>query len=274
MRQYTSRFLKSVALYCLIFPVAYPVFAVLMFNIPFLKCYEIFFFPLFWITTVLSVITGLGLWDFKRWSWYTFSALCVLTVYLNVRIAIELGESSNRTLALVAALGLVLAILYRMAREIRVPYLFPKIRWWESNPRYKLSVAVTFKRVSGESVEGEIQDISLGGCFIKLRAEIQKSEALELSFSALEVPIHCAGVVVWKTQSTVTHPKGIGVKFRSLSPANRRLLKLVTRRLRKISRFYKKSRYVLNADEFQKRLADLQTLRILENKSDPHERGA
>lgn len=262
MRQYTSNFLKSVALYCLLFPLGYPVFAVLMFNIPVMKAYEIFFFPLFWVTTVLAVFTGAGLWDFKRWSWYTFFITCVLSVYVNVRVAISLGESSNRTLALVAALVLVLAILYRVAHEVRVPYFFPKIRWWESNPRYKLSVPVKLRRFTGDVVDGEIQDISIGGCFVKLRTEMQKNETLHLDFSALETPISCDGVVVWKTQSTVTHPKGVGVKFKGVSTSNRRLLKLVTRRLKKISRFYQKSRYILNADEFQKRLADLQALRI------------
>lgn len=262
MRQYTSHFLKSVALYCLLYPVAFPIFAVLMFDIPVLNCYEIAFFPLFWVACVLSVVTGMGLWDFKRWSWYTFFALCVLTVYLNVRVAIRLSQSTNRTLALVAMLGLVLAVLYRVAREVRVPYLFPKIRWWESNPRYKLSVPVRLKRAGGDILEGEIQDISTGGCFVKLRSELQKNEPLQLVFAALEIPVSCEGVVVWKTQSTVTHPKGVGIKFRGLSTPNRRLLKVITRRLRKISRFYLKSRHVMNADEFQKRLAEMQALRI------------
>jgi hypothetical protein len=64
--------------------------------------------------------------------------------------------------------------------------------------------------------------------------------------------------VVWRTQSTVTHPKGVGIKFRLESKQQRRVLRQITTRLRKIASLYRRSRYLMSQDEFLKRLDELE----------------
>jgi Tfp pilus assembly protein PilZ len=139
-----------------------------------------------------------------------------------------------------------------------VPYFFPNIRWWESDPRYRLSVPATLERTDMPFLAGDILDLSMGGCFMKLRSDLKQDEKVSICFTIFHVTVRCEGTIVWRTQSTVTHPKGVGVKFMELDRDQRRALKIITRRLKRISDFYKRSRYLLNQEEFVRRLQELE----------------
>ena len=267
MKQYMSRFLKSFALFYLGFPIVYVILAALLFDVPANHCVRILLSPLYYVVTFTAVAAGFGLWEMKRWAWYVFNVANALIIYESAIIVNEHGETHHKVMAFIFSIILVLSGIYRVGREIRVPYFFPKIRWWESNPRYKLSVPVAIHRkaplgpspsAAQPELAGDILDLSMGGCFIKLRGEFSENELIELTFKAFRIPIHCEGNIVWKTQSTVTHPRGIGIKFAVLSRPERRNLRLVTRKLKKIAVLYRKSRYLLNQEEFLKRLEEIE----------------
>jgi uncharacterized membrane protein (DUF2068 family) len=259
VKQYTSKFLKSVALFYMGFPVFYLIVATLLFDLPASSIPSILIAPGFFLLSVLAMSVGYGFWEMKHWSWYLFVVANGWMAYENMSISSQYGTSQHQWMALSISLVMLFLLTMRVAREIRVPYFFPRIRWWESNPRYRLSVPVTLTRPNGGKIQAEILDLSLGGCFIKLRAGIVQDESVEISFFAFGMPIRCVGTAVWRTQSTVTHPKGVGIKFGEMSRAERRTLRSINARLKKIAQLYKKSRYLLNQDEFLKRLQELES---------------
>jgi hypothetical protein len=181
-----------------------------------------------------------------------------MMAYQNVSLANNYGTSQHPAMALLCSLLALGLLTLRVAREVRVPYFFPKIRWWESDPRYRLSVPVTLQRQGVDAIRADILDLSLGGCFIKLRNEVPQDESVQLSFAVFGIEIHCTGTVVWRTKSTVTHPKGVGIKFGEMGRPERRSLRMINGRLKKIAHFYKKSRYLLNQEDFLKRLQELE----------------
>ena len=99
----------------------------------------------------------------------------------------------------------------------------------------------------------------MGGCFLKLRNEMSQDEKIQVTFTVFQIPVTCEGTVVWRTQSTVTHPKGVGVKFLEVEKNQKRALKLIHRRLKRITQFYKRSRYLMSQEDFIKRLHELET---------------
>lgn len=259
MKIYKSRIFNLIAGAYLGFPLIYILVAAIWFDIPGSGCIRILFSPFFYLTSAFAIFAGFGLWEMKRWAWYSFLVANFLIGYHNALIAHDLGETHYKLATFLVSLMVIYFIIYRVGKEIRVPYFFPKIRWWESNPRYRLSSPVSLKRNSGETFEGEVLDVSTGGCFIKLRAEIAKDEEIEVQFSIFGYPVQCKGVVVWCTQSTVTHPKGLGIKFNPMSKEQRKGLKQAIRKLKQISVFYRRYRYLLNQDEFLKRLKEIES---------------
>lgn len=257
MKQYASRMLKTIACVYMAFPASYLVISAILFNVSLDNCVKILLSPFYWILSAVGIATGLGLWEMRRWSWYALAVANALVVYESAWVVSEYGAAFHGAVAFLLSVALLAGVTYRVAREIRVPYLFPRIRWWESNPRYKLSAPVVVRRKDGSVLEGEILDISVGGCFIKLHHALLQDESVGLNFALFDLPVACKGAVVWRTNSTVTHPKGVGVKFEPLLRHERRSLRVIARRLKQISQLYRKSRYRLSPEEFQKEIDQL-----------------
>ena len=258
MKRYTTRYLKSVAVFFIAFPLAYIVMAGTLFDIPLRSCMSILLSPFYYIICCLVAITGYGLWELRRWSWYVLLLSQLLVTYENAVFIFNYSESHHKAAAYLFSLVFQFGLIYQIAKDIRVPYFFPKIRWWESNPRYRLSVPVTLFLKNGEKAQGEILDLSMAGCFIKLRPELPEDEELKIDFRIFGQELKCDGVAVWATQSTVTHPKGIGVKFSPLQKGQKRAFRVIGRKLRKIATHYRRHRYLLSQDEFIKKLEEIE----------------
>lgn len=260
MKRYTSRFLKSIALFYLAFPVSYLVFAAILFDIPVNLCIRLLLSPFYYIVCAIAIVAGYALWEMKRWGWYVFVIANFFIAYGNALLANDYSSSHHQLLAFIASILVLASVGYRIGKEIRVPYFFPKIRWWESNPRYKLSCPVKLKLESTQAdLDGDILDLSMGGCFIKLRGEIPQDAAIHVYFSVFQTLVDASGTVVWRTQSTVTHPKGVGVKFHGITRVNKRHLRQICSKLKKIATFYRRSRYLMNQEDFMKQLDQLES---------------
>jgi hypothetical protein len=259
VKQYITRVLKAVACVLITFPLSYIVAAAILFDIPLNHCIGILLSPFYYIITFVAVFAGYGLWEMKRWAWYFFIISQVLVGYENAVFVLNYSASYHKILAYLISVVVQILVVYRVSKEVRVPYLFPRIRWWESNPRYRLSVSVNVLRKSGESLTGEILDISVAGCFIKLRPDLRLNESVTVQYRVFGYEMNCDGNVVWQAQSTVTHPKGIGVKFGLLQKSQKRALRHIRKRLKKISNFYRRSRYWMNQEEFDRQLEAIES---------------
>ena len=230
----------------------------LLFDIPLKACVSILLSPRYYFLSLLGVASGYGLWEMKRWGWYIFLTTTILVGYNNAVLVSDFGTTHHKILAFLLSTFVLLGLILRVAREVRVPYFLPKIRWWESNPRYKLSVPTIIRREDGSTVEGEVMDLSSGGCFVKVRNELSTDERILVSFTIFGQEIETTGTIVWKTQGAVTHPKGIGIKFGLMSRLQKRILKAVNGRLKEISQLYHSSRLLMNREDFSKRMIELQ----------------
>lgn len=258
MKQHTTKFLKTIALLYMAFPPVYMTSVALLFDIPATEVLGLLALPSFYFVSVLACLSGYGLWEMRRWGWYVFVPVNFMIALLSVFLLVHYSQSHHKGLALIAWFCVLYFVVNRTKQEVRVPYFLPAIAWWESNPRYRISVPVVITRGGGERFDGEILDLSLGGCFIKVRGEVQEEEAIEVRFTVFGRDVICRGLAVWKTHGAVTHPKGIGVKFQPHDRAQKRVMKVVTHRLAKLSTLYRRSRYLMSQEDFAKTLAKLQ----------------
>lgn len=254
VKQYITKFLKTVSLCLMGFPVLYIVAVATLFDISLASCGKILLSPYYYLVSGIAVIAGYGLWEMRRWSWFLFIGAQVFILAETAVLVLRHAESHYKLFAFVISIVFQLVLTKRVASEIFVPYLFPRIRWWESNPRYKLSGVAEIVRQTGQVHEGEILDLSVAGCFIKLRNDVNQDEPVLLNLKMLGESIECKGVAVWLTESAVIHPKGVGVKFTDLNKAQKRSLRNISRKLKKIASIYRRYRYLMNQDEFLKQL--------------------
>lgn len=259
MKQYISKFLKSVAAFFLAFPFLYIVIVTTLFDIPMDNAIGILLSPFYYIVSILVLIVGYGFWEMRRWSWYVFILSQVLLTYENALIVQKFSESHNKLLSFGISVLMQLVLIYRVSQEVRVPYFLPKIRWWESNPRYRLAVPALIHLKSGELVEGTILDLSTLGCFVKLRGDIAESQGVILDFNVFGIIVNIEGTVVWSAESAVTHPRGVGIKFSPNGKAQKKTLRVIQKRLRKIGLLYRKFRYLLTQDDFLKKLEEIES---------------
>jgi hypothetical protein len=263
VKQYTSPSLKTVAMLYMAYPAAYLLSVGLLFDVPAAGLVRLLLSPFFWFVSLIASIAGYGLWEMRRWAWYVFLAANLFTAYSNALVVSSYGKTSHKLLAFLVSLVVIALLIYRVAREVRVPYFLPKIRWWESDPRYKLSSPARLSRTGSDPIEGEILDLSMGGCFVKLRQDLLPDEPIRVSFELYGVRMDLPGIVVWRTQSTVTHPKGVGVKFAPMARPQRARMRAITHRLREIAQLHRTARYLMSTEEFHRKLAELQSAAVV-----------
>ncbi|MBC7385403.1 MAG: PilZ domain-containing protein [Cryobacterium sp.] len=260
MKEHTTKFLRAIAYLYLAFPVTYLAYAAVLFNISSVRSGKIFFSFTYWALALTGIAVGYGFREMTRWAWNVFLVNSLFIAYANALIAMRYSESNNPFLAFLVSIGLLILLIFRLGKEIRVPYFLPRIRWWETNPRYKLSVPVKVERV-GSGYEGEILDLSMGGCFIKTRTEMNQNERILSRFILFGEALEIGGTVVWRSQSSVTHPKGVGIKFDRLDKMQRRIMRAATGHLRKITSL-QNTRGKMTPEEFNNRMAEMKAHRL------------
>jgi Tfp pilus assembly protein PilZ len=252
-RTYTSRTLRTISYAWISFPLTYLVYAVLVLALNFSGLVKVILSPWYWFVCAISVIAGIGTLRIRWYGWYMFIFSNLLITYETALDIAHYSVGNFKIAVFFLTIIMQAVVTYIVAREIRVPYFFPRIRWWESDPRYKLSVQSKLVREDKTEQEGEIMDLSLGGCFIKTHSYFTPDEPLTLDFSLFEKPVRCTGRVVWRTESTVTHPKGIGVKFDPLNKETAICLKQAGQKLKKLARVYSQMTREKNWQEFLQR---------------------
>lgn len=240
------------------FPLLYPAFIAVFFDIPVGKLVTVLLSPVFYLLSAVVVAAGYGLWEMHRWGWYVFLFASGLIVYENAVMVTNYGETHHKVVSFVLSVLPLILLVYRIYREIFVPYFMPRIRWWESNTKYRIYIPVQMKLEDGSQLDGRILDLSLKGCFIKLPMQIRANAPVNLTFKVFGQDIECYGRAVWITSSTVTLPRGAGVKFFKLPRPVKARLKTVAARLHKLSNLYRRERNQDQQKEFLQLLDELQ----------------
>ncbi len=181
------------------------------------------------IATVIAYIAGYGIFRVRLWGWWYFLLIMLSVVGWNIW---AFASAPFHTTVYQAAfyvftgfsLGLVFLLLFR---EIRAPYFNPRLRWWQTPPRYAVTI---------ECPLGKILDIAIGGVFIESDLERELGGSETLRFTAFDQEVEVEGSIVWVCPGGETKPKGFGLKFLEVPPPARKGLKLITKELKKLGK--------------------------------------
>lgn len=222
---------------CLLFPVIMIVQTMLVEGLGLLAGAQSFLWPkrplLFEAENLVAIafawfLAG-AVYQVRAWSWWLLLALTVAWGGRDVYVYVTQGHAVRQgalwaftavTLLPLAALALLLQ------RETRAPYFNPRIRWWESEPRYPVDAPVR----SG----GRALDISESGVFIQRDdpRELGGRDDYVLDLEGGELAFR--GEVCWVSAGDAEHPRGYGVKFLEMDAQTRREVDRLLERQRKL----------------------------------------
>lgn len=238
------------------FPLSYILMLGTFYNLPFPKLVSVFFSFVYIAHSVLAVFTGFALYRLRPYAWHLFIFHSVVMIAEQIWISYTIAENHIVEIPMAFVTLAIIGTIILVKLELRVPYFSPKIAWWESDPRYKISVPAQMT-CNDHLYKGEIMDISSSGCFIKSKDSLKVDQLLQIKFALFDHKFECEGKVVWRTDSGVTHPKGVGVRFVGVTKAVQADLQKTVKKLKNLSKKYKDLRAEEKASTIEKKVQAL-----------------
>ncbi|OFZ22296.1 MAG: hypothetical protein A2X94_02265 [Bdellovibrionales bacterium GWB1_55_8] len=160
----------------------------------------------------LLPMAGVAIYLCKKWSYPIFLLVAGLTIYSNFN---TWSQAPDRFPAWGLALTLFLDAVfvgYFLIPAVRTVYMDPRIRWWESKPRYLVNAPGSVKDADGEK-NGTVADLSEGGIFFAAEETISPQEPVTVRFKSGDREIEVRGTVVYHRKNSGAAHGGYGVQF-------------------------------------------------------------
>lgn len=175
------------------------------------------------IFTLVPILGAILIYLCKKWSYYLYIALMTLPFYFSF---VEYLRKSTPLMAVALILFFVVNIVvvgYFLLPAVRRLYFDPRMRWWETKPRYQadFQCQVEFK---DQQHWVEIKNISEGGAFLETSADFSEGDSLKLFFKDPQGVIALRGDIVYRR---TTAPSGYGFKFDKASSKEPRLHEVI-----------------------------------------------
>src|SRR5690606_25820697 len=143
--------------------------------------------------SLVALVLGYGLFKVRVWAFYLFVANAIYSVVhalYQLNLAHSAGETNRIVIGLFSVLFTATIMGYFIRKHVRAPYFNPRLRWWESAPRFQLETAVELSHTEptdetvrkGFPVTGRLSDISIGGAFVVTDAKFDLGEMLICNF--------------------------------------------------------------------------------------------
>lgn len=180
---------------------------------------------LFIAYVILPPVAGIFIYICKRWSYWCYAA-CLALIFLGNVYGFWTSMNLLNFVTLVAVMVIdVLAVAYFVAPSVRKVYFDPRMRWWETAPRYVFDVQSS---MSGEA--SLIKNISEGGAFVETSSSYNEGQSVELQWGYDGAEFSMPGKVVYR--KPIASGIGCGVRF-DHSPKTEKIMKTLIQKIHK-----------------------------------------
>ena len=158
---------------------------------------------------LLLPIGGIAIYLVKKWSYPVFFGIFLINLFQNYQ-AIRTSPGQFGWSVVILAYVLNLAIVsYFLIPAVRTAYFNPRLRWWETKPRFLLNVLGEFK-VGEKTHPCTVLNISEGGAFLCSDVAMKPGTEIQIIFRLLTREIHLRGATVYRKLGDTA---GYGVQF-------------------------------------------------------------
>jgi hypothetical protein len=124
------------------------------------------------------------------------------SVYLMVRCILEfLASNQTDPLFPVVFTNLICAVVlaYFMRAKTREVYFNPRVRWWETDPRYVVNIPASVTRIGASGASAKLENLANGGAGVRTSATgFLPEEVVNLSFSHNGTNYVLKSRIVWQ----------------------------------------------------------------------------
>lgn len=180
---------------------------------------------------ILPPIMGVSAYAMKKWSYYVFVAGATWMLFHNFGLVREGNIALSYAIAIY--IGNVGFVSYFLLPRVHAPYMNPKLRWWESKPRFLVDWPCRVSSASdSESLSCRVQDFSEGGVFVTSSDAIAMEQVIELRMSTPS-----SEILTLKAKPVFSRPVqnglGFGLQFVDLDKTTTKRLSMVSKELKK-----------------------------------------
>ncbi|MCB9060487.1 MAG: PilZ domain-containing protein [Halobacteriovoraceae bacterium] len=175
-------------------------------------------------------IAGIAILRVRKWSLWVFAFIEIWIFFANMPYMSILLTNGAYLLFAFFILFFVLnclVVVYLLVPAVRIAYLDPSIRWWESHPRYTKEIPCSVN----ESFKTRILNISRSGVFVEKSPEFVKGDIVEIEFESFEYKLKLKAKVIHNF--SVNGINGFGLQFEvdSMTASDKKNVKALIRKL-------------------------------------------
>lgn len=156
----------------------------------------------------LPILQGGLIFFAKRFGYYAVIALAAFSSYLNF-MEWKLASEVISVPILIAVSCTNLALIgYLLIPSVRAVFMNPRLRWWETPPRYAVSIKGQASKTDGHPYPCKLIDLSAGGAGIQTESAIfGNNESLLLTFE------HDSRMILMRAVIVHGRPDGSGHRY-------------------------------------------------------------
>jgi hypothetical protein len=134
------------------------------------------------ILIFLPLLAGLCIYLTKKWSFGLYIILMFITFVYSYTTWADKPSTKILIFFLLLYLINITIVGYFMLPAVRKIYFDPRIRWWETKPRYLTDFSAHIFMNEESTAEGMLKNISVGGFYIESAAELELQQDIKLCF--------------------------------------------------------------------------------------------
>ncbi len=158
----------------------------------------------------LPVLQGTFIFLAKRFGYYIVIALAAFSTYLNF-MEWKIASDVISIPILLGVTGTNLALIgYLLLPNVRAVFMNPRLRWWETPPRYTVDMKSQVSKADGHAHPCKLIDVSTGGAGIQAESAIfENHESILVTFEYDSRTILMRAFVVYGRPDGTGHRYGL-----------------------------------------------------------------
>jgi hypothetical protein len=176
---------------------------------------------------VPSLAASLAVYSVKKWSYPVFFAAILCSTYETFSLNPNSGMSYSEMFSyMIVPVGFnLLYSFYLLLPNVRAIYYNPRMRWWETKPRYVFSTKMLMSHGDSE-VLVQMANISEGGV-LALMPAMDPGSVVFIKMNIHDTELDLKAKVIYRKPDGMSH----GVQFIHLTSEKKKLLKSVIKKL-------------------------------------------